>query len=121
MLVNDGPMTSTVLETTVNCKLLDKERIENPAGGAASVDEFLTFTLSVCAAKPSLCAAGAVVEIAVTVPMATHLIDDKLPITDVIESRRRERTVHSSSAPRSRARISSKGRPGDTRITAKMP
>jgi len=86
-LVNtNGPMTFTVLGTTVKCKLLDEERIENPAGGAAGVDELLTFTLSGCAAKPSPCAAGAVVEIVVTVVIPTHLIDEKPPIRDVIEN-----------------------------------
>jgi hypothetical protein len=78
-----GALTFNVLKTSVKCKVIDEETIENPLGGGAGTDVLKTFSLTACLAKPSPCPAGTKTEIiAHNLPWATTLTGS--PVRDEI-------------------------------------
>jgi hypothetical protein len=80
-----GTLVFKVLGTTVQCKLKDQEKIQNPVGGGAGTDEMTVFTLTGCAAKPSPCPGSTKTEIiAHLLPWATELVSGT-PIRDEIK------------------------------------
>src|ERR1700733_542870 len=64
----------TIPGATIQCKLKDKETIENPVGGGPGVDHMTTFALAGCTPKPSGCTGSSKAEIIANPPWATELV-----------------------------------------------